>query len=98
MLPTSVPASSMSRSMFIVSSEPTRATCNASANTRVAGAIGGEEAVVWILRRRDKVIVPWDNPARSMLLLGNGGRRPDIFDVFEHENRFFGCTLELLEE
>ena len=98
MLPTSVPASSMSRSMFIVSSGPPRETCNDLANTRVAGAIGEEEAVVWILRRRDKVIVPWDNPARSMLLLGNGDGRPDIFGVFEHENRVFGCTLELLEE
>ena len=30
--------------------------------------------------------------------LGNGDRRPDIFDVFEHENRILGRVLELMEE
>ena len=36
--------------------------------------------------------------ARGLLLLSNGDRRPDVFDVFEHENRILGRVLELLEE
>ena len=37
-------------------------------------------------------------PCAQLVFVGNGDRRPDIFDMFEHENRILGCVLELLEE
>ena len=33
-----------------------------------------------------------------MFLLSNSNRGPNVFDVFEHENRVLRCVLELLKK